>query len=572
MHHSRISCHIVLFIAVSAAFAAGVRGQTTAAGQSAPAKTASLPKLGENQASVRAIVLAGRLDSLRWPNFSDYRVHVDNFYRPSAYALAWIHDGQPTPQSVEVIRILQEAEGEGLFPEDYDAPRWRERTARLQNAHTPADEARFDVALTVSLMRYISDLRIGKINPRYFKFGLDISRKKLDLPLFLRQRIVHGTDLSAALATIEPPISGYKRMRAALLKYIELAKNEDEEKVPDPVFPVLAGNRYDYVARLAKRLRLLGDLPENAAVPADSQVYEGALVEAVKSFQRRHGLPQSGQFDSATAQELNVPLRDRVQQIRLALERFRWVRYEFSQPPIIVNIPEFRLYGVDEQGQVALTINVNVGEAYDFQTPVFENAIKYLVFRPYWNPPPNILRNEIIPELREVGSLDEDDLELVTSGGQVIKTGRVTEAMLQQVRAGKVTVRQPPGPDNALGLVKFIFPNEHSVYLHDTPQSVDMFSKDERAYSHGCIHVQEPAKLAAWLLRHTPGWDLARVEHAMRKGRDNYTVNLQKPIPLLIFYATALVRPNGEIYFFRDIYGHDAALQKTLAKGYPYPG
>ena len=420
-------------------------------------------------------------------------------------------------------------------------------------------------------MRYISDMRIGKINPRYFKFGLDVSRKKLDLPQFLRQRLVSGTDLKSALATIEPPIAGYKRMREALLKYMELAKNEDDDKLPAPVFPVLAGNHYDNVARLAKRLRLLGDLPQDV-VAADSPVYEGALVQAVKSFQERHGLPPNGQLDSATVEELNVPLAHRIEQIRLALERYRWVRYQFSQPPIVVNIPEFRLYAVNEEGEVALTINVNVGDAYDFQTPVFENAIQYLVFRPYWNPPPSILRNEIIPELRENRDLATNDLELVTPSGQVIRTGTVTDAMLQQLRSGRLSVRQPPGPNNALGLVTFIFPNDHHVYLHDTPESVDMFSKEERAFSHGCIHVQEPAMLAEWLLRHSPGWDLAHVEHAMREGKNNLTVNLEKPVPLLIFYATALVRPNGEIHFYRDIYGHDAELEKALAKGYPYPG
>ncbi len=557
-------------IVVFAVLVGGVQGQTAA--RSAAAKTTT-QKLPEPQASLRSIVAAGRLSILRWPDFSDYRAHADGFYRPAGYAPAWIRDGQPTPQAAEIIRIFQEdAEGEGLYPEDYDAPRWAERTARLQGARTPADEAQFDAALTVCLMRYLSDLRIGKINPQSFEFGLDVSRKKLDLPLFLRQRLISGTDLKSALATVEPPIAGYKRMREALRKYLELAKQDDGRALPDPVFPVAPGGRYQHAATLAKRLQLVGDLPPSAVVTADSKVYEGQLVEAVKSFQRRHGLEQSGQLDAATVEEINVPLAKRVQQMRLALERFRWVRYEFSQPPIVVNIPEFRLYGFNEQAEIALTINVNVGGAYDFQTPVFENAIKYLVFRPYWNPPPKILRNEIIPELREVGSLDNDDLELVTPSGQVIKSGRVTDSMLQQLRAGKLSVRQPPGPDNALGLVKFIFPNQHHVYLHDTPRSVDMFSRQERAFSHGCIHVQEPAKLAAWLLRHTAGWDLARVEQAMEGGRDNFTVNLAKPVPLLIFYATALVRPNGEIYFFRDIYGHDADLEAALAKGYPYPG
>jgi murein L,D-transpeptidase YcbB/YkuD len=229
------------------------------------------------------------------------------------------------------------------------------------------------------------------------------------------------------------------------------------------------------------------------------------------------------------------------------------------------------LYGFKEGNQLGLTMNVNVGDQYDFQTPIFEKDMVYLVFRPYWNPPPNILRNEIIPDLKEDPSLEESDLELVSASGQVIKSGDVTPAMLQQVRSGKFTVRQPPGPENAMGLVKFMFPNEHHVYIHDTPESAEMFSGKKRAISHGCIHAQEPAELAAWVLRNTPGWDLERVEHAMHEGRDNVRVNLASPIPVLIVYQTAVVEENGDIHFFHDIYGHDATLEEELAKGYPYP-
>jgi L,D-transpeptidase YcbB len=256
--------------------------------------------------------------------------------------------------------------------------------------------------------------------------------------------------------------------------------------------------------------------------------------------------------------------------MRMALERFRWLPYEFTQPPIVVNIPEFRLYGFKEGNELGLTMNVNVGDQYDFQTPIFENYIRYIVFRPYWYPPAGILRSEIIPPLEEDPSLENNELELVSASGQVIRSGNVTPAMLQQVRSGKLTVRQPPGPDNAMGLVKFIFPNEYHVYIHDTPVSVHMFSDTERMFSHGCIHVQEPAKLAAWLLRNTPGWDLERVQHAMHKGRDNVRVNLASPVPVLIVYDTAVVEENGEVHFFQDIYGHDAELKEELAKGYAH--
>jgi murein L,D-transpeptidase YcbB/YkuD len=419
-------------------------------------------------------------------------------------------------------------------------------------------------------MRYVSDLQIGRINPQHLGFGFDVSHKKLDLPQFVRQGLVNGYDLPSELAEVGPPFAGYQRLRNALHHYMELAKSQNEEKLTDPG-QVSPGGWYSDTARLTSRLRFLGDLPDSAIVPPDSKIYQGVLVDAVKHFQGRHGLGSTGELDSKTIAELNVPLSDRVEQMRLGLERYRWLPYHFKQPPIVINVPEFRLYGFEEGNRIGLTMTVNVGDQYDFQTPMFEKDMVYVVFRPYWNPPPEILRNEIIPDLKEDSSLEENDLELVSASGQVIKSGNVTPAMLQQVRAGKLTVRQPPGSENALGLVKFIFPNEHHVYIHDTPESEEKFFKKERAISHGCIHAQEPAALAAWVLRNTPGWNLERVEQAMHEGRDNVRVNLASPIPVLIVYQTAVVEENGDIHFFHDIYGHDATLEEELAKGYPYP-
>ena len=333
-----------------------------------------------------------------------------------------------------------------------------------------------------------------------------------------------------------------------------------------------AGGPYDVIPRLTRLLRLLGDLPQDAVVASDSKAYGGPLPDAVKHFQTRHGLPATGDLTKATLEQLNVPLQFRVEQLRLTLERYRWLRYSFSQPPIVVNLPEFRLKAFDRDGRIGLTMNVNVGDAYDFQTPVFENTIRYLVFRPYWNVPPRILRDEIIPDIEEDRSYIRDsNMEVLTRDGKLVTSGVIGDSVLKQLRAGTLTVRMKPSPENALGLLKIIFPNEHHVYLHDTPVSVDMFSTEERTLSHGCIHLQEPPELAHWLLRDQPGWTLERVEHAMYNGPDNVTVNLTAPVPILIVYGTAVAEENGEIHFYRDVYGHDASLEKALAKGYPYP-
>jgi L,D-transpeptidase YcbB len=531
------------------------------------APAGSAQKLEGAAARLSAIVASGHLADLRWPDFSNYRSQVTNFYRPFTYETAWVRNGQPTAQALALVGILQDADQEGLRAEDYDGSRWADRLAALRSPHDDAEEARFDAALTICVMRYLSDLHVGRINPQHLGFEFDSSQKKLDLAEFVRERLVDGSNLRAEVAAVAPPFPGYQRLRDALQHYIALEKSGDARKIDDPG-RLSPGSRYTDIAHLAALLRLLGDLPESATIPPDEKIYQGALVEAVKHFQQRHGLRPTGELDSETVDEMNVPLSDRVEQMRMALERFRWLPYEFKQPPIVVNVPEFRLYAFKEGNELAFTMNVNVGDQYDFQTPIFENYIRYIVFRPYWYPPPGILRSEILPPLKENPSLEENDLELVSASGQVMTTGNVTPALLQQIRAGKFTVRQPPGPDNAMGLVKFMFPNEYHVYIHDTPVSVHMFSDTERMFSHGCIHVQEPAKLAAWLLRNTPGWDLERVQHAMHKGKDNVRVNLAFPVPVLIVYDTAVVEENGEIHFFQDIYGHDAELKEELRKGY----
>jgi murein L,D-transpeptidase YcbB/YkuD len=352
---------------------------------------------------------------------------------------------------------------------------------------------------------------------------------------------------------------------------MRLAKQDDGEKLPDPHGIVFSGTLYDGVPRLARLLRLVGDLPESAVIPADSRLYDGPLVEAVKRFQERHGLRPDGYLTVDTLEQLNVPLSDRVEQIRLTLERYRWLRYDSPQPPIVINIPGSRLYALRKDGSVALSMTVDVGDEYD-RTPVLEGEIEYLVFRPYWGVPLNIQRDEIVPNIKDDPDyLSENHFEVINPDGETVSNGRVSSEVLQQLRAGKLHVRQKPGPDNSLGLLKFVFPNRYDVYLHDTPAWGHYFAAPDRNISHGCIHLKEPAQLAAWVLRDKPKWTLERVQKAMLAGQDNLRVNLAKPVPVLILYMTAAVREDGDINFYRDIYGYDAQLRQALNKGYPYP-
>jgi murein L,D-transpeptidase YcbB/YkuD len=528
----------------------------------------------ESQAALRAIVQAGYLAEMRWPDFSDYRKHVVKFYESYGYSLPWVRGMQPTPQAQEAIVLLLKADQKGLSAEDYDGSRWNARLAKLRpTAQRPTEEdaLKFDATLTVCVMRYISDLHIGKVNPRHFDFGIDVETKKYDLPDFLKNHVVDGSNVADILAQVEPPYPGYRREILALQNYMELARKDDGEQLPPAKKTVVPGDSYPGLPRLARLLRLTGDLPAEASVPADAMVYQGPLVDAVKNYQRRHGRDVDGRIGGQTIGDLNVPLSRRVRQLQLTLERWRWLPLAYQAAPIVVNIPEFRLRAYDEHLKVALTMNVVVGKAYGHSTPIFVDQMEYLVFRPYWNVPYSIAKGELLPGIaRDPDYLTKKGFEVVDSRQNVVGSGTVTEEMLEQLRAGKLFIRQKPGPKNSLGLVKFIFPNNYDVYMHDTP-STELFSKSRRDFSHGCVRLERPADMAAWVLRDNSGWDMERIR-AMMNGDKTQQVNLAHPLPVLIVYGTAVVLEDGLVHFYDDIYGHDVDLEKVLEKGYPYPG
>jgi L,D-transpeptidase YcbB len=528
----------------------------------------------EGQASLRAVIQAGNLSELRWPDFSDYRQLVQKFYDSYGYSLPWVKGMEPTAQAQQAIAVLLKADQKGLSAEDYDGPRWSDRLAKLKLAASKpseADAVRFDAALTVCVMRYISDLHIGKVNPKHFDFGFDIEAKKYDLPEFLKEHVVDAPDVAGSLAQVEPPYPGYIRTIQALHKYLELAGKDDGEQLPPSKKAVAPGDTYPGVPRLVRLLRLVGDLPADADVAEDGNVYQGALVDAVKNFQRRHGRDSDGRIDAQTLADLNVPLSRCVRQMQLTLERWRWLPLDYQKSPIVVNIPEFRLRAYDENFKIGVTMNVVVGKAYGHGTPVFSEHMQYVVFRPYWSVPYSITRAELLPHIAsDPDYLAKKGFEVVNSRQEVVTSGTVTSDVLEQIRAGKLFVRQQPGPKNSLGLVKFIFPNNYNVYLHDTPAH-ELFSRSRRDFSHGCIRLERPADLAVWVLRDNPGWDIDRV-HAAMNGSTTQQVNLTHPIPVLIVYGTVIVLEDGLVYFYDDIYKQDIALEKVLEQGYPYPG
>jgi len=370
--------------------------------------------------------------------------------------------------------------------------------------------------------RYLHDLHLGRVRARDLGFGVTVPVQDGALVAQALQDGIAAGRLASAVERLTPPLAQYRQLREMLARYRRLASG------PAP-------------GTLKEQLVAFGDLAAEADVND----------EAVKRFQARHGLEADGVIGRATTAALAVPPARRVRQIELAMERLRWLPQRSGRPLIAINIPMFRLWAWDAdaaEASPALAMNVIVGRAVRTQTPVFADEMTHLIFRPYWNVPRSILQNEVLPAIeRDPGYLARHDMEMVPGAD-----------------GGAPRVRQRPGAKNSLGLVKFIFPNDADVYLHGTPAR-ELFARSRRDFSHGCVRVADPPALALWLLKDQPAWTREAIEAAMN-GTRTQQVNLSAPVPVLLYYLTALVSPDdGLLHFPDDLYGHDAALERRLA-------
>ena len=543
------------------------------------AHPAVAPSPAEVQAAVQRIIEAGRHPLLKWPDISDCVPALAAAAAGEPDGLVWFVAGGGHPSLDGALLALARAERHGLDPADFDAVslavRWRE----LQRMAAPAarDLAAFDTALSVAVVRFLSSVHEGRVEPRMVGFDYDVSAKRLDALASLRSARDEVGGMATAVELVRPLFPVYYRLMNALAVYRGLAAAGEPPEVPGlrtGARKISPGQPWEGAAALASRLAAVGDLPADAPLPAPAAgvpVYGGALVDAVKRFQDRHALESDGAIGPATIAALNVPLASRVRQIELALERERWLPELVSQPYLLVNVPLFRMWASDPgvAGE-PLRMNVVVGKSVGHATPIFISEMEYIVFRPYWNPPPRILRAEIIPrERREPGYLASEDMEIVEIGSQGGAALQPTPANLDAVLAGRLLLRQRPGPKNSLGPAKFIFPNDEDVYMHGTPAR-QLFSRARRDFSHGCIRVEDPVSLAEWLLRDDRNWTRERILAAMG-GAMPTQVNLRHKLTVMIFYDTVYVDSAGVVSFADDYYGHDAKLVEALAHGFPYP-
>ena len=519
-------------------------------------------------AHIGAQLAQGLQPASRWPQLGDLRPALEQAYLARQYQPLWLAGGAPSPRAHRALELMEDAQADALAAADYDTRWLRGQFEAL--ARQPGDalrQAQLDIGLSLAFARYLRDLHSGRVDPRALGLRLDVSLKRNGITARLQQAL-REQDPEQAAQAMRPAIALYGQLRALLLDYRLLAR-QHPQRPPLPPLPgrkLEPGQHWAGSGALAQWLELLGDLPAGARAP-EHDLYGGELAQALRRFQARHGLAADGVIGAQTYAALSTPLPRRVHQIELAMERLRWIDDALrSGRYIAVNIPEYTLWAYEagaEAPVLKLRMPVVVGKALKTETPVFLQQMRTLVFSPYWNVPRSIAVKELIPKLRrEPGYLVEENMELVGAGGYRY-SGIVGETELRGIAAGHYRIRQLPGEKNALGGVKFVFPNDDSIYMHSTPQQ-SLFSRGRRDFSHGCIRVAEPVQLALFALRGNPEWDEARVREAMRSEREQH-IALKWKVPVLILYSTANVDEQGRGVFLNDIYQHDRKLEEALA-------
>lgn len=494
---------------------------------------------------------------------------VEAIYARHASGLLWSRGGIATAPARALVETLQSVSDYGLSAGDYDATRLATELAALsvQSPATSADWAGFDRELTGTALTLVRHLHFGRIDPRAAGFDMPARAEGFDAAAIVEQ-LAGRSDTRAVLAAAEPGYLHYRLLRQSLARYRELAALTGLTALPPlPRRSVKPGESYAGAPQLRERLAAVGDLPAQQAART-SLVLDEDLVAAIRRFQYLHGLAEDGALGGSTLAALRVPFAQRARQIELTLERWRWVP-PHKPPTLIVNIPQFRLFlirsAIDSEAGM-LRMNVIVGRQYpQLHTPIFTAAMTAVLFRPYWEVPPNIVRRELLAELRkDPRYLETHDMELAASDGQASTAAlAATPENLQALAAGRLRLRQRPGPDNALGLIKFVLPNRYDVYLHSTPAQ-HLFAEPRRAFSHGCIRVSDPVALAAAVMEGTAGdWTAERIRSAM-DGDSTFQVKLAQPVRVLILYGTAIATEDGAMHFFDDIYGQDRRLEALL--------
>lgn len=496
--------------------------------------------------------LEDRLTSVTRATDKQRLTEIKKFYAANNYQPIWTNLSGAMPKARALVAALQAATRHGLLPSDYD----KAQLSRRLGALGMVEIAALEIDLSHSFIEMAQDLATGRIDPERA-----IRRTYLDpkAPLIteLLSHAAATTDIAAYLNSMAPRIKQYQRLIDAMANYRRLAAQMNLQPVPS-TGSLRRGDQSARVAGLRRRLTMFGDLAPLPVVPDEESQFDETTEAAVKRFQRRHGLLADGIAGRKTLAELNASFRRRALQIEINLERWRWLRQDLGSHYVMTNIADQRLTLVKDNKAVFASKLV-VGKTYH-ATPVFTDRMTYLVLNPYWNVPRSIAVSELLPKLkRDPRSVGRRGIRAI-SGRQVIHPAKVNWSRYNASHF-PLRLRQNPGPNNALGRIKFMFPNQYNIYIHDTPAK-HLFSRNRRAFSHGCMRVQDPAAFAAALLD-GEGWTRETIDARLATD-ERHVIRLERQLPVYITYMTAWVDERGVLQFRPDIYGRDRRLAKAL--------
>lgn len=481
-------------------------------------------------------------------------------YSNNDFQFFWIKDGKISRAGEDIRAVLQDAGSQGLNPEDY----LFSKINKFWESTDKTDQAKLDILLTMGMMLYVADQREGRIQPRQLDPDLFATASDVEVDWqALLQTAFKTVDMRTFLAEQAPPFAQYRQLQKKLAEYRMIAEKDGWPFIPDG--EVLKPGMADPRMRILRtRLAVTGELlTESREV---SRIFDPPLVEAVKKFQQRHNLLPDGVVGKQTLAAMNVPVELRIQQIIINMERYRWLKRSTDEQVVAVNIAGFQAV-VGSPEKFDITMPVIVGRTYH-KTPVFNNAISYVEFNPYWNVPTSIARDEILPKLqKDPGYLEKQEMRIFLGWEEdsaELDAAQIDWQRVSKKEMSRYRVRQDPGPHNALGTLKIMFPNKYHVYLHDTP-SHGLFKQEMRAFSHGCIRMARPAEMAVYVLGGADkGWSVERVQEIVATGK-RQVVTLDESMPVYILYRTVVVNSaNDTLYFYNDIYGRDKLLTEAL--------
>lgn len=542
-----------------------------------PAATSEAPALvDEVRERIRARIEAGETPGALVADGE--RIHarseLSRFYEERAFEPAWIGDAGPLPAADELVSALRAGDRDGLLPDDYHAPQIAaaivETRRRVVSGEPPDPGAQADLELlaTDGFLLFASHLALGRVDPESLDPKWVANRRDFDGVAALAGGLERG--VTSTLASLRPAQAGYANLRAAYRRYRELAAGDRWPVVPDG--PKLEeGVRDPRVMALRARLLATGELAPNDAAAEESERFDDAVGRAVRAFQRRHGLGADGIVGPATLAALNVSAVERARQIRLNLERWRWLPAELGRRHVLVNAANFEL-DLIEDGEEVFSSRVVIGKPFR-RTPVFSDRITYVVLSPYWHVPHSLAIQDQIPlQRQDPGYFERVAMRVFRGWGD--EAAEIDPASIDWSRMSGASfpyrLRQDPGPQNFLGGVKMMFPNRFNVYLHGTPAR-ELFERSRRDFSSGCIRVERALELTELLLRDVPGWDIDRMRRVVERRREE-TVRLAEGVPVHLLYWTAWATPGGTVHFRQDIYERDGPLATALGEPPPGPG